>query len=116
MARRLIAPRVAVRLKAWAGALAAPILWFVQQQAVFWPLPDPCRRVSWMTLAVSLACVALVAAATVLSARTLQATRPSPAREAGHLLTFGLGVLMPLLFLVPMTWQAIGGIFYSGCE
>jgi hypothetical protein len=116
MARRLIGPRVTAGLKAWAGALAAPILWFVQQQAVFWPLPDPCSRVSWMTLAVSLACAALVGAATILSARTLQATRPSPAREASYLLTFGLAVLMPLLFLAPMTWQAIGGIFYSGCE
>jgi hypothetical protein len=116
MAGRLIQSRVAPALKAWSGALAAPILWFVQQQAAFWPLPDPCGRLSWTTLVVSAACVALVVAATILSARTLRAERSRSVREAGHLLTFGLAVVMPLLFIVPMIWQAIGGFFYSGCE
>jgi len=116
MVRRLIEARIAATLKTWAGALAAPILWFVQQQAIFWPLPDPCRTLGWTTLVVSLACIALVVAAAILSARTLRTTRPGPAREAGHLLTFGLAVVMPLRFLVPMVWQGIGGLFYSGCE
>ena len=116
MVRRLIQVSIAAMLKTWAGALAAPILWFMQQQAAFWPLPDPCRSLGWTTLGVSLVCVALVVAATILSARTLRMTRPGPRHEAGHLLTFGLAVVMPLIFLVPMAWQGIAGLFYSGCE
>jgi ABC-type amino acid transport system permease subunit len=116
MARRLIRPHTAAMFKTWAGALVAPILWFVQQEAIFWPLPDPCGRLSWTTLAISAACVILVVAATFVSARTIRTDRSEPAHKAGHLLAFGLTVIMPLLFLVPMGWQALGGLFYSGCE
>lgn len=116
MAGGLIPSQAAQALKTWAGALAAPTLWFVQQQVAYWPLPDPCSNLSWTTLVASAVCVALMVAATILSARTLRAERPRSVREAGHLLAFGLAVVMPLLFIVPMIWQAIGGFFYSGCE
>jgi hypothetical protein len=113
----MIISRAAVILKSWAGAIAAPVLWFVQQQLVYWRLPDPCGSLSWATVVTGLVCLALVGIAALLSARQIRTAHVE--REVGNarrLFAIGLAVIMPLVFIVPMAWQAIGGIFYSGCE
>jgi hypothetical protein len=102
-------------LKIWAGALAAPVLWFVQQQLVYWRLPEPCGGLSWLTLAIWLACALLLAGACGVSARQIRMAR-GDISDARRLFAIGLAVVMPLLFLVPMSWQALGGLLYSGCE
>jgi len=109
--------RGAMILKSWAGAIAAPVLWFVQQQLVYWRLPDPCGSRSWATLVIGLVCLAIVGAAALLSARQIRSA--DVAGDLGHarrLFAIGLAVVMPLVFIVPMAWQAIGGVVYSGCE
>jgi drug/metabolite transporter (DMT)-like permease len=104
-------------LKRWAGALAAPPLWFIQQQVAYWRLPDSCGSQSWVTVLLGLACAALAAAACVVSARQIRGESAARGAINGRrLFLVGLTTVMPLMFLVPMIWQSLAGLIYSGCE
>ena len=97
-------------LKSWAGAFVAPVVWFVQQQLVYWRLPEPCGGGSWVTILIWMLCSVIVAAAALISARQIRMAHvENEVDHARRLFAIWLAVVMPLLFLVPMTWQAVGG-------
>ena len=104
----------------WAGALAAPLCWGAEQILSSTLVPQQCHGRPWLvpTIWGLLAFVLLGAMVVSWRARSRIAGggEPSDFVQRRALFVGTLGILMPALFLIAMTWQGIAGMIYSGCE
>jgi hypothetical protein len=104
----------------WAGCIAAPLLWFTQQVLAGALVQTNCTQRGWIVPTIWAVCSALVIAATGLSwrARRRATPRDHPVGFTAQRQRFvgWIGGVMPLIFLVAMTWQAAATLVYSGCE
>jgi hypothetical protein len=105
---------------AWTGAIAAPLCWAAQQLLVACLVPQHCHGRQWLVPSIWGLFAIVLLVATVISwrarARVSAVGEPSDLVERRALFAGTLGIVMPLMFLVAMTWQGIAGMIYSGCE
>ena len=103
----------------WAGCIAAPLLWFVYQVTASALTPAQCGA-RWISPVLWAACSAVIVAAMALSWRAGRRADPT-----GHPPGFTdqrrrfvgwIGGVMPIPFLIAMTWQLAASLVYSGCE
>jgi len=104
----------------WAGAIAAPLAWFTQQVLMGSLVYQQCHGRPWLVPVIWAVFGVLVLAAMVVSwlgLRRLPAADEGPSFAERRARMVGvLGVAMPMLFLLVMTWQGVAGLVYSGCE
>jgi hypothetical protein len=103
----------------WLGAAAAPVCWFTQQLLMSSTVSLDCSHHDWIVPAVWALCTSVLLLAFFLSWHALHRV-PHPGRhgypERRSRFVGLVGCVMPMLFLVAMTWQGIAGLVYSGCE
>ncbi|HYZ61747.1 MAG TPA: hypothetical protein VE650_04780 [Acetobacteraceae bacterium] len=102
----------------WFGMAAAPLCWFAQHLLVSTTVSLDCHR-RWIVPAIWALCAGVLLVAFVLSWRALRRVpQPGPHGYAERRSRFvGLcSCIMPVMFLLLMTWQLIAGLVYSGCE
>jgi len=113
------AGRVALFSPIWAGAIAAPVCWFTQQLLAGILVPQDCHGRPWLVPTIWIVSSLLLVAAMGVSWRALTRLTPNETasftEQRARLIGIA-GVLMPVLFLIAMTWQGVASMVYSGCE
>lgn len=103
----------------WFGAAAAPLCWFAQHLLMSSTVSLDCANRPWIVPAIWALCAGVLLIAFAFSFLALRRV-PQPGRydyAARRSRFVGLcGCIMPMLFLLVMSWQLIAGLIYSGCE
>lgn len=100
----------------WTGFWSGPLLWFAQQQALFWSLPASCHR-PWIAPAIAFAFVVALAGAGIHAWRRGASALglPDPLAPAVTRFVYWLGVLSPAVFMVAVAWQTLATLGYDAC-
>jgi len=109
--------RVTLR-PSWIGFWAGPLLWFAQQQLLFWLQPASCNGRPWLSPALGGLMSLLIAAAALYAAQRLRhgPHAAEPERINGRTRFVELmGVIVPVFFLVAALWQTAATLIYPPC-
>lgn len=100
----------------WLGFWSGPLLWFAQQQALFWSLGPSCHR-PWIAPTLALAFVLLLVGAGFYAWQRGAAALalPDPLAPAVVHFVYRLGILSPSVFAVAVIWQTLATLSYDAC-